>query len=77
MIRLCSTSRALLFFYREESENATELAVADVAQSAAVTPSGMDALGVQGVQLGRAIRTFDDACVHTLCLQNLVFLILI
>jgi len=47
---------------REESENATELAVGpDGATALPGTKHGTDALGVQGAQLGKSIRSFDEA----------------
>jgi len=46
-----------LFLTSEGSENATELDIH------AATP-GSDALGVSGSQIGRAIRTFDEAYVY-------------
>ncbi|GLB41241.1 putative phosphatase 2B catalytic subunit [Lyophyllum shimeji] len=45
---------------REESENATELQV-DVTRGVGAARPNTDALGVTGANLGRAIRSFDDA----------------
>lgn len=52
----------LVWQYREESENATELAVGDIANGAG--PSANMGLGVQGTKIGRTIKSFDDACVY-------------
>ena len=50
--------------YRQESENATELAVGELANGAG--PSTNMGLGVQGTKIGRTIKSFDDACVYLL-----------
>lgn len=65
--RLTTSSHAI-FTYREESEAASELvATEDISsQAAAGLRVGPDALNVQGTQIGRNIRSFDDACVFLL-----------
>lgn len=53
-IRAVGKMQRIYQILREESENATELAIN--------TPTpGSDALSVSGTQIGRTIRTFDDA----------------
>jgi len=60
---------------REEAENATELttegAEMDVGISAVGRRIENDALGVQGTQIRRYIRSFDDACVALFLLRLL------
>lgn len=65
--RLTTSSHTILI-YREESEAASELvATEDVSsQVAAGLRVAPDALNVQGTQIGRNIRSFDDACVFIL-----------
>jgi len=46
---------------REESENATELALTSHPQPTSPAVHGPDELRVQGAQLGRSIRSFDEA----------------
>src|SRR6266550_4310925 len=55
--------RLLTIMTSEDSENASELMISSEDNVHGISGEPGDALGVQGYQIGKTVRSFDTACV--------------